>query len=273
MFAFLFLLALSACGKAPNTPLLSYYTEIWPADGSNINGVYVADFITLNTDINGFLTTSSYIQREDDDFKVYVKMNKAKYSWHRQGLFNGYRCPVPGDDSNGDGLIDAEEGKRVWGSMILPFDGNINTQSDGQTLYPLEDNYFYYESASFTKLFADLQDSDPDPTDDIDKIGENGFSVASKVVVIFGVDDYTELPATVRSINNLPAKHTFPIACGLYREVPTLPEEYRNRRSSTTLGRAHTPHVPTPRPTPTPSPTPEPEEEEEDRPWWDWIWP
>jgi len=241
-----------SCGKAPEMAKSTSSFTTLPLDGSNVDGAYHAEFITLNTGINGFLTPAAFVERKDDEFKVYVKMNKSTQGWHQQDIYLGERCPTATDDTNGDGLIDVVEGKKAWGNIFIPLDGDINSQNEGQNLYPTRSEYYYHRSASFSKIFSDLQSVDQDETDNIVKLGPNtGMAIENKVIVILGVNDSVFLPSTVATLNNLSPHNTFPIVCGLFVKTEKIPTDFVRRTTSDSLGLPGT-SAPVPTPIPTP---------------------
>jgi hypothetical protein len=227
------LLVTASCGKAPPTPSFFEAEEeetILPPDGSNIDGLYMAKFLTLNPHINGTLLGSATIQRKQDDFFAYVRLfSGGAHVWHQQHVYTGKRCPTLQDDKNGDGFIDSEEGKKIWGDVIIPLDSNINSQLRGNNIYPVADEsgtYFYERVGSFEKMFFDLKQDDHSLVDDMVKLNpDDGLAIEGKVAVIYGVDASVELPSSVYAMNNLSPQKSLPIACGVFKRVTRIPGE------------------------------------------------
>src|SRR5690606_34550697 len=48
--------------------------EVVPSDGSNIDGLYNAKFITLNPHVNGTIPGSATFHRKDDRLQVYIRL-------------------------------------------------------------------------------------------------------------------------------------------------------------------------------------------------------
>lgn len=219
----------SSCGKSNSSaglPLVK--KKILPVNGSNIRGLYMAKFFTINPGVNGTLPGSATIQRQEDKFFAYVRLfGGAPNAWHQQNIYEGSRCPNAGDDLNKDGYIDIEEGNKVWGKILIPLDSNIGSQSAGKNIYPVADasgSYFYERVTSFEKLFNDLKSEDKNFEDNVAKLlPEEGLDIEGRVVVIQGTADTVIYPETVASQDNRPPHLTLPIACGVFSPVTKIP--------------------------------------------------
>lgn len=221
-----------SCGKAPSTPdyLQPPAPVILPLDGSNIEGLYMAKFITLNPHINGTLPGSATIQRKDYKFYAFVRLFSGGMNvWHQQHIYTGSKCPTLNDDANGDGIIDQEEGSRVWGNVLIPLDSNLRSQLGGNNIYPVADaggNYFYERVTEFEEMFNDLKTEDHRPQDNIVKIApDEGLAIEGKVAVVFGVAADKELPTTVAPFDRYSPQQSLPVACGVFRRVTEVPGE------------------------------------------------
>jgi hypothetical protein len=221
-----------SCGKAPSTPayLQPSAPVILPLDGSNIEGLYMAKFITLNPHINGTLPGSATIQRKDRKFYAFVRLFSGGMNvWHQQHIYTGNKCPTLSDDANGDGIIDQEEGSRAWGNVLIPLDSNLRSQLGGNNIYPVADaggNYFYERVTDFEEMFNDLKSEDHRPQDNIAKIApDEGLAIEGKVAVVFGVAAETELPTTVAPFDRFSPQQSLPVACGVFRRVTEVPGE------------------------------------------------
>lgn len=225
----LLLLFVSACGKSnSNAGLPRKEKKVLPLDGSNVNGLYMAKFFTMNPGVNGNLPGSATLLREGDTFMAYVRLfGGAPNAWHQQKIYNGSRCANAGDDKNRDGYIDFKEGEKVWGKVLLPLDSNLKTQKAGRNVYPMADasgSYFYERETSFNELFMDLRDEDKNLNDNLVKLApDQGLDFEGKVVVIFGTASSVEYPVTVATADNRPAYQTLPIACGVFKRVTHIP--------------------------------------------------
>ena len=189
-------------------------------DGSKIDGLYMAKFETLNPHINGTLPGSLTLNRSGDRLLTYVRLFAGKTrAKHQQGIYLGRRCPTLLDDKNGDGILDITEARAVAGSMIIPLDGNLNTQSAGKNIYPRGDlsGYYHYERiSSFNSLFNDLRGTDSNLEDGIAKLGTNDlFGFLGRVIIVQGVTEDTELPESVATEGDLTSYESLPITCGI----------------------------------------------------------
>ena len=226
----LFLLGMiSSCGKSNSSAGMPVVKEkALPLNGSNVNGLYMAKFFTINPGANGNLPGSATIQRQGDQVFAYVRLfGGGPGAWHQQGIYEGKRCPNAGDDLNGDGFIDMEEGEKVWGRMLIPLDSNLNSQSAGKNVYPIGDatgTYFYERTASFNSLFSDLKSEDRNLTDGFHKLASHeGLAIEGRVVVIQGSADTVAFPPTFAVQGNHSAAKSAPIACGVFAKVTKVP--------------------------------------------------
>lgn len=219
----------SSCGKSnSNAGLPEVKKKILPVNGENINGLYMAKFLTMNPGVNGTLPGSATLQRQDDKFYAYIRIfGGAPNAWHQQNVHVGSRCPNAGDDTNGDGYIDIEEGNKVWGEVLLPLDSNIGSQAAGKNVFPIADasgTYFYETVTNFNKMFDDLKSADKNLGDNITKLSpEQGLDFEGKVVVIHGTADTVIYPDTVASSGRYLPHQTLPIACGVFTKVTSIP--------------------------------------------------
>lgn len=209
------LVVLSACGKAKPMPAFDTGSAqpgsiLLPADGSNIMGRYKGEFITLNTNVNGFLNTSALIIRKDNRFSVSLKLiGGAPHTWHKQDIYSGTRCPMDQDDLNKDGFIDVQEGNSAWGSPVVSLDADLGSQRAGNNLYPVSDkkgNYTYRRFTKFDEFMKNLNLS-------------AGFPLEGNVLVILGTHEASSLPETVASLDGLDRHKSFPIACALITKI------------------------------------------------------
>lgn len=278
---------LAACGKAKPMPEFNeaQLAEQLPLDGSNINGKYAINFITLNTAALGFLTTTGHVTRKDDRINVRLKLTGGSPNvWHRQAIHTGWGCPVAKDDLNNDGYIDAKEGAKVWGQPLIPLDADLATQEAGMEDFPIADSkgtYSYGRTTDFKSMFEDLKT--PSESDTVAKIPENmGLMLEGKAVVIMGTSK--AVPETVAQVDGLSREQSLPIACGLIKklnvettEVPEVeegnlgparetPTESDDEWDGSVPG-----ETPTPEPDPVPTPAPGPSSDEDDDDWTDRV--
>lgn len=193
------------------------------ATGDNIQGRYVADFVTLNPHVNGDIPGSAVILREENTLKMFVRFSLGSPSAaHFQNIHMGNRCPNISDDTNGDGFIDIQEAMAVVGNVIVPLDSDISSQRSQNRFWPKafeNGSYTWNETTSFKHFWSDLKGKDWDEKDNIVKLSEDqGLAITGKVVMIqgFSAERADELPETVASAKRYPSYVTLPVACGIY---------------------------------------------------------
>ncbi len=228
-------------------------------DGSTIEGLYLAKFMTINVSVNGTLPGSLTFYRNNETLYSYVRLFAGRPKViHPQNVYVGSRCPNLADDKNADGFIDVLEGAEVWGEIIIPLDNNVNSQMAGANSWPVADlggSYYYERLASFEKFFQDIKAKDLNETDNVVKSDPSEkFSFEGRVVVIQGVADTVILPDTVATTGRRSNRQTLPIACGVIKKVTTPP------------GTPYDGSIPGP----VALPTDEEEENVEDDVSWDW---
>jgi hypothetical protein len=128
---------------------------------------------------------------------------------HPQHIHAADRCPDMSADVNGDGIVDVIEGLPFYGPIMIPLDGNLADTSSQVATFPLASGdrgtYNYSATASVSALEATLG---------------HPLALATRHVVIHGMDLATPLPASVASLPGVPAQLTIPVACGELREMP-----------------------------------------------------
>lgn len=202
--------------------------EVAAVDGSNIQGHYQAQFMTLNPHVNGTIPGSANFFRKENNIFAYVRLFAGGVkAWHMQNVYTGSRCPNLSDDKNGDGFIDILEAEQAVGKILIPLDSDISSQNSGRRFYPLADasgSYQYERMTSINSMLRDLQGEDKDPADDFVKLAANeGMSFEGKVVLIQGVSENVVLPESVGSKTRLAAFQTLPIACGIFKKITGEP--------------------------------------------------
>jgi len=127
---------------------------------------------------------------------------------HPQHIHEADRCPTMQADVNGDGIVDVIEGVPFYGPIMIPLDADLADTSSQIPSFPRgmgdRGSYRYAASAPVAAIEAALG---------------HPLSLATRHVVIHGMDLATPLPSTVASLPGVPAQLTIPIACGELREV------------------------------------------------------
>jgi hypothetical protein len=225
----------TACGKSDGGKSSSdggrqQQEEAASIDGSHIQGLYNAKFITLNPHVNGTIPGSATFFRKEEKFYAYLRLFAGgPRAWHQQFVYEGNRCPNLNDDINLDGFIDIQEAEAVLGKILIPLDSDIGTQSSGRRFFPLGDlsGYYHYERiTNFRRFLSDLQEEDSTPEDDTRKLAaDEPLRIIGKPVMVMGVVETVQLPETVATKGRHRAFQTLPIACGVFSKVEGLPGE------------------------------------------------
>lgn len=213
------------------TPATSTEETASPAvavDGSNINGYYLATFITMNPHVNGTLPGSATFYRKEDRLHAYLRLFAGSpKAWHQQKVYTGTRCPSMADDTNADGYIDIIEAEAVVGKVLIPLDADLTTQNSGRNFYPVGDpsgSYHYERVVSFNRFLQDLKSDDKNLEDNVVKLAaDEPLILEGKIIMIQGTAETVEYPETVASSNRHLPFQTLPIACGIFKKADIAP--------------------------------------------------
>lgn len=202
------------------------------ADGSNIQGAYVATFTTLNGHIVGTIPGATVLRRNENQLMAYVRFTLGAPSVaHFQNIHTGTRCPNLSDDTNRDGYIDIQEALAVVGPVLVPLDWDIGSQLSANRSWPKafeNGSYEYTKITSFKHFWSDLKAEDKNPNDNIVKLApDQGFPVTGRVVMVQGVGEkpifdatlgeFTgTLPDTVAGNGRWKNFQTLPVVCGVF---------------------------------------------------------
>jgi hypothetical protein len=194
-------------------------------------GQYISVLTPLNEHVSGLITGAATISRDEDELVGDVRFSGEAPTaavLHEQNIHMGDRCPDASDDLNEDGIIDAVEGALVYDKILIPLDGDLNSQRMGGGIFPLADefgDYIYSQVGSYQKFIDDLKELDLNLEDHIVKLSEEAEEIKfeGKIVVIQGVSKSAALPDTVVSNNQFTNHDTLPVACGILTRVTTLP--------------------------------------------------
>lgn len=192
-----------------------------------VKETFLATLTPLNQEIAGKTSGAVTIHWEGDFLAAHVRvLGSAPNIIHAQNVHIDGLCPTETADINLDGIIDIVEANHYTGPILIPLDGDINSQYSLLGMYPVADtwgSYIYSQTASLESFLQDMKMEDEDPLDDIVKLDEVLFNLDGRVVMIHGVADELSLPDTVAGKNELSAAQTLPIACGRLNRVWTVP--------------------------------------------------
>ena len=184
-------------------------------------GNYRAIIRPLNYSISGWIPNGKMdIRIIEDSFEVKGWMDDSSNVTHLQNVHFGTKCPTAESDSNQDGFVDFNEALKVTRQILIPLDGNLATQLDGERGYP-KGNYAYSQKTSLSALMNDLMARDGNDLDSIGKLKDDeGLNLEGRVILIHGAADNRALPASVSTAPGLSHQASMPIACGVIERMP-----------------------------------------------------
>ena len=117
------------------------------------------------------------------------------------------RCPTAAADTSGDHLVDILETEPAAGTTMVPFNADPVAMDIPTNTYPhasANGTYDYVRTVSLAALQAAFGQH----------YSGHAIDLARRVVMVHGVPESITLPRTVASLGPIPARTTFPIACG-----------------------------------------------------------
>lgn len=185
-------------------------------------GHYQATLAPINAHLAGDVTGTALLKVRDDSLIVEVKVNGSPAQIiHAQNIHIADSCPTLASDVNKDGVIDAVEGQKNYGPIIIPLDFDLKTQTERVSKFPTADfsgNYYYQQNVSMAEMMKDLTNKDLNMRDNVIKI-QSTLGLAGRQIVIYGVAANIELPATVKTIKGQNKHSSLPIACGSLTKI------------------------------------------------------
>lgn len=184
-----------------------------------LEGRYTVKFDGLNSSVAGNPHAEAKIQVVADKvaFAVNVK-DSAASTTHATLIYSGTECPSEIHDTNSDGFIDPVEASEVLGQVLIPLDGDLNSQEQGLDNFPTTDflgSLSYYKEGELSLMLADLKAPDSNVKDELAKLEENQeLSLDGKVMVIQGVASDVYLPGSIRAFEGVSDRASLSIACG-----------------------------------------------------------
>lgn len=190
------------------------------AHAASAGVIYKAKLLPLNakttgSDASGEATFT--ISGDRLTIKITAKgvPSNMEHLQHFHGFATGdatSRCPTARDDKNNDGIIDMVETEPAAGTTMVPFHDDPVSMAIVNDTYPKagpDGSYSYEKTVSLKALETAFAKRFP---------GQR-LDFARRVVFLHGIPTATELPATVASLDHIPAQVTLPIACGAIRKV------------------------------------------------------
>lgn len=193
----------------PPPPPPEQVVETFTADLEGLNDQEVTGTATLETtqEEEGVVGEEDLISAEVDATGLAAEREILSYV-----TVTG-ACPDAAADTNEDGFVDFEEGRAVFGDLLIPLDDDLSGQDAGAfATTDVDGNLTVSAEADLATFMDDLQADDPDPADPVAKLGaDEDLDLGSRAVVLLGIDAETELPEGVNA-------DSVPVACGVLAE-------------------------------------------------------
>ena len=208
MMGTLTLTLLTSCGKDSGSSSNSSKNTAPTFQEQQSVGNFRAILRPMNNQLSGFLPTGfAEVKMMDDQFTVKTLLDDDAKVPHMQSIHLGTRCPALADDKNGDGLIDINEAIAVSGDVLIPLDSDLSSVEEGAGIYPMGGGFTYSRTASLSKVESDVRA----------RINQN-LNMSGRVVLIHGVANGTQMPATVTVKETMSQAASIPIVCGVLKK-------------------------------------------------------
>ena len=200
--------------------VLASLAGISVVQAENADVTYKAELSSLNSKTTGSRAKGEAIFTiSGDQLTIHVSAKgvspNMEHLQHLHGFAKGDRkskCPTARNDTKGDGIIDIVETEPVAGTTMVPFHDDPVDMEMVKDTYPsagTDGSYSYEKTVSLKALRAAFAA----------KFSGQQLDLGRRVVFLHGVPASTKLPATVASLDDIPAQVTLPIACGEIKKV------------------------------------------------------
>jgi hypothetical protein len=240
----LFLLIVSSCGKTNQQKIsvikVDKKKENLEVTKSTDNyfGLYKAKIQKINPSLNLNIYGSLTLLINQEEFVSHVRFvgdQQTSKVIHIQNIYEAKECPDETLDLNKDGIIDYIEFRKKFDKILIPLDGDLNSQFLGLGTYPFSDEFgrFQYTgTASLSNLIDDLWEIDINSNDSLVKLQpKTYFNLENFIYVIHGLSNQVSLPQTARSTEKLDLYQSIPIACGKITKLRELDTELPNEET------------------------------------------
>lgn len=203
------------CAFIVATTPIAFFSSAQAADSSApTHQIYTAKLQPMNSTLTGLQTSGqAKFEINGDELAITINVSDAPADTVHWQHFHGLEgtavatCAEADADKNGDGIIDLIETEPASGTTMVPFDTKPAAMDVAHGEYPkasADGTYAYHSMVSLKELTAAFSNA----------FNGQDLNLDKRVVLIHGVPDDTELPATVQSLGPIPAQVTVPIACG-----------------------------------------------------------
>jgi hypothetical protein len=186
---------------------------------SRAESVYVAQLHPMNSKITGLQAAGeARLALSGDTLTITIKAEGVPPDLVHWQHFHGFAdnraamCPTSKADANSDGIIDLIETEPAAGTTMVPFTDDPASMDVAHGTYPKASaagTYTYRQTVPLKELRAAFAKAFKGQALDLDR----------RVVFIHGVLPTSTLPASVASLDPVPADITLPIACGKIERV------------------------------------------------------
>lgn len=180
---------------------------------------YAAELKPMNQQVAGNAASGKAEFRIKDDTIVISITAKGltpsiMHLQHYHGFTEGKDavCPAKEQDVNKDGVIDLIETEKTSGVTLVPFHDNPANLTIKTDTYPVagsDGTVQYQQTVSLARLRVAVKQ----------KYGMSDVQLEKMVVFLHGVDPKTSLPASLRSLPDVPGHVTLPVACGEIKKM------------------------------------------------------
>lgn len=187
----LLLLLLLACGggESSNSEEFERQDEEFP-EPETLQRIYRGDFVSVNPEVRVKVNGQVILRLVEDRFEARIAIQDVPNSLHPQSVLTGEKCPDLSADLNRDGILSFEEAQAVSGTLFIPLDRDLDSNTDNGD-YPKSDfinAYVYEESTDRADLKAQLSED---------------FNLADRVVMIYGSGDDRSLPIACAELSQI----------------------------------------------------------------------
>lgn len=202
------LFTLIACGgESGNSEEFEREDDV--PEPETVQKVFQGDIRAVNSNVVDDIEGQVIVRMVEEKFEVNAAVRNVPSSVHRQHIRLGKNCPTAEADTNADGHIDLIEAQAVSGDVYIPLDSDLNQVRDDNQQYPnggFLRSYGYQEETTRQQLVTELG-------------AESGLFFGDRVVLILGVDEDEELPATVAAPGGSSPQASLPIGCAELTQV------------------------------------------------------
>ncbi|HET9982686.1 MAG TPA: hypothetical protein VFQ38_03835 [Longimicrobiales bacterium] len=120
---------------------------------------------------------------------------------HPQFLMSGGACATSANDTNGDGIVDINEGASAWGTILGPIDNVLGVQTIDLAAFPSGASYTFVQTTDLGRF-----------TNSLVTLAGAALDFTTRTVLVTGVTG--PVPSTVAAIPGLTAAQSVPVLCG-----------------------------------------------------------